>query len=128
VTDRHDVAATVPWMREGTARLLAVVDKPQVPPAPNTWGIAVWSGAFTELLHEHVAAAAPEPGRESVLSDVFAAAVAAGLRVRALSFDRGRFHDIGTPSGVVRIRAALENADAAASMNRSFAATEGRRT
>jgi hypothetical protein len=27
VTDRHDVAATVPWMREGTARLLAVVDK-----------------------------------------------------------------------------------------------------
>jgi maleylpyruvate isomerase len=27
VTDRHDVAATVRWMREGTARLLAVVDK-----------------------------------------------------------------------------------------------------
>ena len=27
MTDRHDVAATVPWMREGTARLLAVVDK-----------------------------------------------------------------------------------------------------
>jgi uncharacterized protein (TIGR03083 family) len=27
VTDRRDVAATVPWMREGTARLLAVVDK-----------------------------------------------------------------------------------------------------
>jgi maleylpyruvate isomerase len=27
VTDRHDVAATVAWMREATARLLAVVDK-----------------------------------------------------------------------------------------------------
>ena len=27
MTDRHDVAATVPWMREGTARLLAVVDE-----------------------------------------------------------------------------------------------------
>jgi len=27
VTDRHDVAATVPWTREGTARLLAVVDE-----------------------------------------------------------------------------------------------------
>jgi maleylpyruvate isomerase len=27
VTDRHDVTATVPWMREGTARLLAAVDK-----------------------------------------------------------------------------------------------------
>jgi maleylpyruvate isomerase len=27
VTDRHDVAATMAWMREGTARLLAVVDK-----------------------------------------------------------------------------------------------------
>ncbi len=112
----------------GSHRVLAVVDKPRVPPADNTWGIAVWSGAFTELLHEHVAAGAPESGRESVLSEVFAAAVAAGLRVHALSFDRGRFHDIGTPSGVVRIRAALENAVAAASMNSSFAATEGRRT
>jgi glucose-1-phosphate thymidylyltransferase len=102
----------------GSHRVLAVVDKPQDPPAQNTWGIAVWSGAFTELLHEHVAAAVPERGRESVLSDVFAAAVTAGLRVHALSFDAGRFHDIGTPSGVVRIRAALES---------SFAATEGRR-
>ena len=27
MTDRHDVAATVPWTREGTARLLAVVDE-----------------------------------------------------------------------------------------------------
>jgi maleylpyruvate isomerase len=27
MTDRHDVAATLPWMREGTAHLLAVVDK-----------------------------------------------------------------------------------------------------
>ena len=102
----------------GSHRVLAVVDKPQIPPADNTWGIAVWSGAFTELLHAHVAASGPDRGRESVLSDVFAAAVTAGLGVRALSFDAGRFHDIGTPSGVVRIRAALES---------SFAATEGRR-
>jgi glucose-1-phosphate thymidylyltransferase len=101
-------------LEPGSHRVLAVVDKPQVPPAQNTWGIAVWSGAFTELLHDHVAAAGAEDGRESVLSDVFAEAVAAGLRVHALCFEAGRFHDIGTPSGVVRIRAALENAPAAA--------------
>lgn len=27
MTDRHDLGATLPWMREGTAHLLAVVDE-----------------------------------------------------------------------------------------------------
>lgn len=93
----------------GSHRVLAVVDKPPVPPVANTWGIAAWSPVFSELLHGFVAEAGPEPGRELLLSDVFVAAVAAGLRVRALTFESGEFHDIGTPAGVVRARAQMEN-------------------
>ncbi|MFC7760433.1 hypothetical protein ACFQY4_22210 [Catellatospora bangladeshensis] len=32
----------------------------------------------------------------------------AGLRVHALTFADGEFHDIGTPAGVLRAREALE--------------------
>lgn len=91
----------------GTCRVLAVVDKPEHPPVDNTWGIAIWSPAFTELLHETLNAR-PDHGCELSLSDVFVAAVTAGLRVFALAFPQGEFHDIGTPEGVLRTRGLLE--------------------
>ncbi len=92
----------------GTHRVLAIVDKPKHPPADNTWGIVAWSPAFTELLHGYVAGAPRERKRELLLSDVFVAAMTAGLTVNALGFESGEFHDIGTPEGVVRTRAKLE--------------------
>lgn len=92
----------------GSHRVLAIVDKPEIPPVANTWGIAAWSPVFTELLHEYVVAARRESARELLLSDVFVAAMTAGLRVHALSFTSGEYHDIGTPAGVVRTRAHLE--------------------
>lgn len=95
----------------GSHRVLAIVDKPQVPPAANTWGIAVWSPVFTDLLHGFVTAALREPGRELLLSDVFVAAMTGGLRVHALAFESGEYYDIGTAAGVVRARARLETAD-----------------
>ena len=84
----------------GTRRVLAIVDKPASPPAANTWGIAVWSPAFTELLGGFVRAALDSRSGELLLSDAFIAAVEAGLRVHALNFEAGRFYDIGTPVGV----------------------------
>ncbi|HEY3902338.1 MAG TPA: sugar phosphate nucleotidyltransferase [Streptosporangiaceae bacterium] len=92
----------------GSHRVLAIMDKPLDPPAANTWGIAVWSPLFTELLHDYVAAALRQPGRELLLSEVFADAITAGLRVHALAFDGGEFHDIGKPANVRRVRAWLE--------------------
>lgn len=86
-------------------RVLAVVDKPKVPPVANTWGIACWEPAFTELLHDFVQRGRrAAPGRELLLSDAFAAAIAAGLRVHGLAFDPGEYHDIGTVAGVLRAR------------------------
>ncbi len=98
----------------GSHRVLAVVDKPEDPPIANTWGIAVWSPVFTELLHGFVTTALREPGRELLLSDVFVAAVTAGLRVHALAFESGEYHDIGNPASVVRARARLETVGAVA--------------
>jgi len=92
----------------GSFRVLAIVDKPEHPPAANTWGIAAWSPVFTELLHAFVATA--PAGRELLLSDVFVAAMTAGLRVHALEFAAGEYHDIGTPAGVLRARERLEAA------------------
>ena len=94
----------------GSQRVLAIVDKPEHPPVANTWGIAVWSPVFTELLHGYVASALAAPARELLLSDVFVAAMTAGLTVNALEFTAGEYHDIGTPEGVVRTRARLESA------------------
>jgi glucose-1-phosphate thymidylyltransferase len=93
----------------GSHRVLAIMDKPLDPPAANTWGIAVWSPLFTELLHDYVVAALRQPGRELLLSEVFADAITAGLRVHALAFDGGEFNDIGKPVNVRRVRARLEH-------------------
>lgn len=90
--------------------VLAVIDKPRVPPVANTWGIACWSPAFTELLHDFVHhGTRATPGRESLLSDAFAGAVAAGLRVYGLAFESAEYYDIGTASGVLRARGLLES-------------------
>ena len=93
----------------GSHRVLAIMDKPLDPPVANTWGIVVWSPVFTELLHDYVGAALRQPSGELLLSEVFADAVTAGLRVHALSFDGGEFHDIGKPANLMRARAWLEN-------------------
>jgi glucose-1-phosphate thymidylyltransferase len=92
-----------------THRVRAIVDKPRTePPARNTWGIAAWSPLFTELLHDYVATGRREPDRELLMSEVFMAAVDAGLRVHALAFESADFHDIGTPEGLLRTRARFE--------------------
>ncbi|MDX2545385.1 nucleotidyltransferase family protein [Streptomyces sp. WI04-05B] len=93
----------------GTHRVRAIVDKPRTEsPVRNTWGIAAWSPAFTELLHDYVATVRREPGRELLMSDVFMTAVDTGLRVHALDFESGEFHDVGTPEGLLHIRARFD--------------------
>ncbi|MEU7815294.1 maleylpyruvate isomerase family mycothiol-dependent enzyme [Pseudonocardia sp. NPDC049154] len=45
MTDRHDVTATLPWMREGTAHLLAVVDKLTDEELAGPSALPGWTGA-----------------------------------------------------------------------------------
>jgi len=93
----------------GTQHVLDIVDKPEVAPVANTWGIVAWSPAFTELLHDFVAAG-DELGGELLLSDAFLAAVHAGLRVYGVPFEAAAYHDIGSPSNLIRARARWEYA------------------
>jgi glucose-1-phosphate thymidylyltransferase len=108
-TEPQSLAPVV--IEPGSHRVREIVDKPANPPVANTWGIAVWSPAFTELLGGFVRAAFGSLTGELLLSEAFMAAVRSGLRVHALSFEAGEFYDIGTPGGVVRARQWLESSD-----------------
>lgn len=79
-------------------RVAEVLDKPAITDLRNTWGIAIWSPKFTELLAREVAAA-PEDAKP-VLGAVFQRAIEAGMSVRAVTFDDGHFVDVGTSAGL----------------------------
>jgi len=65
----------------------------------NTWGAAVWSPAFADLLHECVMHA-QDADRPLVLGDVFDMAVRQGLKAKAVWFPTGSFADLGTTKGL----------------------------
>jgi glucose-1-phosphate thymidylyltransferase len=71
-------------------------DKPTQSQLEWMWGLAVWSPCFTRFLADYLAGLVGS-GPECVLSDVFAAALATGLRIEALPLVGSHYHDIGTP-------------------------------
>jgi glucose-1-phosphate thymidylyltransferase len=87
-----------PVLFDGTGRVREVMDKPAVPPHNKVWAVACWGPTFTEFLHAYLAVRPPSAD-EVALGSVFQAAVARGLRVRALSFDDGMYIDVGTMEG-----------------------------
>ena len=78
--------------------VIEVLDKPAATDLRNTWGLAIWSPRFSELLARSVAAA-PDDAKP-VLGAVFQRAIEVGLAVRARVFADGRFVDVGTSSGL----------------------------
>jgi glucose-1-phosphate thymidylyltransferase len=77
-------------------RVVGFVDKPARTELTLMWGLAVWSPRFTEFMAADLAGrqgAAPE----IVLSDVFTAALGAGLDIQGVVMESARYHDIGTP-------------------------------
>jgi glucose-1-phosphate thymidylyltransferase len=91
-------------------RVIALHDKVRGCSIPNTWGLAVWTPAFMSLLHEVLRTGLPA-GRELSLSEVFAHAMASGLRVMALPISGGRFWDIGKNSSLINARCEFERLD-----------------
>jgi glucose-1-phosphate thymidylyltransferase len=77
-------------------RVYEVLDKPKNTELRNTWGMAVWSPVFGELLHESV----ERDEHGLVLGDVFDLAVKRGLKTRAVWFETGSFIDVGTTKGL----------------------------
>lgn len=81
------------------ARVCAIAVKPHVSAWPHTWGIAVWTDAFTQFLHEHLRVTLPTAAQcpEIFVGDVIGAAIRAGLRVEGIPVSAQPFLDIGTP-------------------------------
>lgn len=85
-------------------RINRFVDKPKQTRLTLMWGLAVWSPRFAGFMHEYLAHV-PADAKETVLSDVFQAAVDAGLHVEPLRLDGASYSDVGTPEefqGVVQ--------------------------
>lgn len=94
---------------DADGRLREIVIKDPTCRFRHTWSIAVWTPAFTDHLHEFVvrAAASANDGfdgsiAEPYVGDVLRSALDAGLDIRGLPFEDGRFLDVGTPADLRR--------------------------
>ncbi len=79
-----------------TGRIEQFVDKPTQTDLHLMWGLAVWSPRFTAFLAADLAQRQSDGG-ECVLSDVFAAALAADFDLQGVLLEGAHYHDIGTP-------------------------------
>jgi glucose-1-phosphate thymidylyltransferase len=79
-------------------RVAQILIKPTQTALRETWGIAVWTPAFTEFLHAHLKQR-PETteGTELHVGNVIQAAIEAGMRVEGLTVSERPFLDIGLP-------------------------------
>lgn len=66
-----------------------------------TWMSAIWTPAFTDFMHEHLAGLALPGERELSVGDVIGAATSR-LHVDSVQFPSGSYLDIGTPEGLVQ--------------------------
>lgn len=96
-TDRPEKVDMVDVGPDGKVRQIVI--KPQETSLRWSWGIAVWTPAFTHYMHEYVvcskesAAERPEP----FVGDIVQAAIQEGLRVEAVQVSKKPYLDIGTP-------------------------------
>ncbi len=99
-TDEPQHLGPVRYSTDG--RVLEVQDKPVETELRNTWGVAVWSPRFTELLAGSVGAweMKEKDEKEHPLGEIFDEAVRSGFMVRSVSFENGDYIDIGKPEGI----------------------------
>ena len=108
-TNRPTSLAPVLLTKSGRVR--AIYDKPKTTNIFNTWNVAVWSGNFTELLHQRVKQYMADPGnaeREMLLSDLFNLAIAEDLKVYGEYFKDGKCQDFGNIDEQVALKQQLE--------------------
>ncbi len=99
---------------DANGRPRRIVIKPRHSDLRHAWLNAVWTPVFTAFLHDFVAGfdddGRPDAGggvSERHLGHVIQAAMAAGIPVSGVVFEKGRFIDIGTPDDLSRAGAFL---------------------
>ena len=98
-----------PVALNASGRVITMTDKPENPEINNTWGCGVWAERFSEFMHAYLNSSAARNG-ETVLAEVFLAALDEGLRIYGLYFDDGEYVDIGTPNDLVMAVRRFNNA------------------
>ncbi len=81
-------------------RIITMMDKPMRSEIKNTWGCGVWNPRFSEFMHDYLQLGSTSIG-ETILADVFLAAIESGLSLFGLLFVAGEYIDIGTPNDLV---------------------------
>jgi glucose-1-phosphate thymidylyltransferase len=103
-TDKPQKAGMVDFDDTGKVRL--IIEKPRQSDLHYMWGIAVWTPAFTQFLHEYLiplkADSCFSQQPELPIGDIIQAAIIQGLRVEAEPFPDGSYLDIGTPEDLIR--------------------------
>jgi glucose-1-phosphate thymidylyltransferase len=85
----------------------SILIKPDTTSLTRTWGIALWTPAFTAFMHEFLQgpetkASEKRQQREMYVGDVLQAAIDTGLTVHAVDVSSAPYVDIGTPEGLGR--------------------------
>ncbi|MBW4633049.1 MAG: dTDP-glucose pyrophosphorylase [Iphinoe sp. HA4291-MV1] len=103
-TDKPQKAGMVDFDDEGRVRL--IIEKPRHSDLRYMWGIAVWTPAFTQFLHEYLTTVKANSNLSQLpeipIGDVIQAAINKGFHVEAETFSDGTYLDVGTPDDLVR--------------------------
>jgi glucose-1-phosphate thymidylyltransferase len=102
-TDSPESEEMVDMDDKGRVREL-IIKQPGIIHLRYTWGVSLWTPAFTEFLHEYLSSRQDSSGRQRELTvgDVIQAAIDKRLRVNAIPVSEEPYLDIGTPMGLVK--------------------------
>jgi len=90
-------------------RVRQIIIKPAQTTLRHTWGIAVWTPAFTHFMHEYLLTIRSsfetdkDNGRELHVGNVIQAAIDHGLKVMALPVSDKPYVDIGVPGNLEKV-------------------------
>ncbi len=90
-----------------------ILIKPSDTTLEYTWGIAVWTPAFTDFMHGHLAKiqkgfkSGSDPKQELHVGDVIQAAIDHGLRVLSVKISDQPYIDIGNPENLQKVRTTM---------------------
>lgn len=95
-TDRPHKFGMTAFDADGT--IPYIIDKPKVTDLTHMWGCIIWRPSFTEHLHANISS-----GEITDFAFIMNKAIEAGMRFRAVRFDKGTYLDLGTYDEILEL-------------------------
>jgi glucose-1-phosphate thymidylyltransferase len=83
---------------DANGRIPYIIDKPKETDLTHMWGCIIWRPSFTEHLHDCL-----NCGEVADFAVVMNNAIRAGMRFRAVRFDKGTYLDLGTYDEIMEL-------------------------